>query len=33
MVHWRLKLPTLVLVTVVMSAAFGKAGVLLGFFW
>ena len=33
MVHWRLKLSTLVLVTVVMAAALGKAEVLLGFFW
>jgi hypothetical protein len=33
MVHWRLKLPTLVTVTVVVAAAFGKAGPLLGFFW
>jgi hypothetical protein len=33
MVHWRLKLPTLMLVTVVATAAFGKADVLLGFFW
>ena len=33
MVHWRLKLPTLVLVTVVAAAAFGKADALLGFFW
>jgi len=33
MVHWRLKLPTLVIVTVVAAAAFGKAGALYGFFW
>jgi hypothetical protein len=33
MVHWRLKLPTLVLVTVVVAAVFGKAGALFGFFW
>ena len=33
MVHWRLKLPTLVIVTVVAAAVFGKADALLGFFW
>jgi hypothetical protein len=33
MVHWRLKLPTLVIVAVVAAAAFGKADSLLGFFW
>jgi len=33
MVHWRLKLPTLMIVAVVAAAAFGKADSLLGFFW
>jgi hypothetical protein len=33
MVHWRLKLPTLVLVAVVAAAVFGKADALFGFFW
>jgi hypothetical protein len=33
MVHWRLKLPTLMIVAVVASSAFGKADSLLGFFW
>jgi hypothetical protein len=33
MVHWRLKLPALMLVTAVASAVLGKADTLLGFFW
>jgi hypothetical protein len=32
MVHWRLKLPTLALVAVVVAAALGK-GTPYGFFW
>jgi hypothetical protein len=33
MVHWRLKLPTLVIVALVAASAFGKCEALLGFFW
>ena len=33
MVHWRLKLPTVVTLAIVAAAAFGKADSLLGFFW
>lgn len=33
MVHWRLKLPMLVLCAIAIAAVIGKASVWYGFFW
>jgi hypothetical protein len=33
MVHWRLKLPALMLLAAAVAALLGKAGVAYGFFW
>jgi hypothetical protein len=33
MVHWRMKLPTLVVFAIAIAAVIGKADVSFGFFW